>query len=145
MLVDLPPVRRGLLEIDVTFDIDANGIITVMAEDIVSGNEQQIRIEGSTSLGENEISRMIKRAEDYAEATHRLRELADVRNHAEVLASEIELSLNIYYTQITESEELIIREQMTKLRELIKGVDIGTIRTGIAALVYAAQVLKHKK
>ncbi|UOA08081.1 molecular chaperone DnaK [Methylobacter sp. S3L5C] len=145
VLVDLPPVRRGLLEIDVTFDIDANGIITVMAEDIVSGNEQQIRIEGSTSLGENEISRMIKRAEDYAEATHRLRELADVRNHAEVLASEIELSLNIYYTQITESEELIIREQMTKLRELIKGVDIGTIRTGIAALVYAAQVLKHKK
>lgn len=145
VLVDLPPVRRGLLEIDVTFDIDANGIITVMAEDIVSGNEQQIRIEGSTSLGEDEISRMIKRTEDYAEVTHRLRELADVRNHAEVLASEIELSLNVYYTRITESEELMIREQIMKLRELIKGVDIGEIRTGIAALVDAAQVLKHKK
>jgi molecular chaperone DnaK len=145
VLVDLPPVRRGLLEIDVTFDIDANGIITVTAEDIVSGNEQQIRIEGSTSLSENEISCMIKRAEDYAEATQRLRELADVRNHAEVLASEIELSLNVYYTRITESEELMIREKITKLRKVLEGIDIGIIRTGIADLVAAAQVLKYKK
>ena len=143
VLVDLPPVRRGLLEIDVTFDIDANGIINVMAEDIVSGNEQQIRIEDNTSLTEDEIRRMIKRAEDYADAAHQLRELADMRNYAEVLASEIELSLNEYYTQITESEELMIRGRIMALRQVIEDVDIHEIRTCIAALVEAAQVLRH--
>jgi molecular chaperone DnaK len=144
ILVDLPPVRRGLLEIDVTFDIDANGIIKVMAEDIISGHEQQIRIEGSTRLGQDEISRMIKRAEDYAKAAHQLRELADIRNHAQVLAAEIELSLNVYYTQITKPDELMIRERITELRNLIEGIDIAKIRTGIAALVTAAQVLRSE-
>jgi len=99
-LVDIPPARRGLLEIDVTFDIDANGIIHVTAEDIATGNERQIRIEGGSGLAEDDINRMIKSAEEYASAAHRLRELADARNHAEVLADEIELALNEYCTQI---------------------------------------------
>ena len=142
VLVDLVPVRRGLLEIDVTFDIDANGIINVIAEDIVSGKEQEIRIEGNTRLSEEEISRMIKRAEDYAYTAHQLYELADVRNHAEVLASEIELSLNVYYAQITESEELLIKAQIESVREIIKGVDIHEIKNCTAALVEVAQVLR---
>ncbi|WP_018402843.1 molecular chaperone DnaK [Marinobacter gelidimuriae] len=144
LLVDLPLVRRGLLEIDVTFDIDANGIIRVEAQDIVSGNEQQIRIEGGSGLTEDEISRMVKSAKAYAEAAHRLRELADVRNHAEVLAAEIELSLNTFYTQIKASEASMITERIADLRQVIEGVDVREIRTRTEALVEAAQVLRHE-
>jgi molecular chaperone DnaK len=144
-LVDIPPARRGLLEIDVTFDIDVNGILRVSAEDILSGNEQQIRIEDSGSLNEKEIARMMKRAGDYAEAAHRLHELADARNHAEVLASEIELSLNEYYTLIKASEAFLIKQRIAELRELIKGNNVGEIHTGISTLVEAAQVLRYEE
>jgi len=144
LLVDLPPVRRGLLEIDVTFDIDANGIIRVEAKDIVSGSEQKIRIEGGSGLTEDKISRMVKSAEAYAGAAHRLRELADVRNYAEVLSVEIELSLNTFYAQIKASEASIISERIADLRQVIEGVDAREIRTRTVALVEAAQVLKHE-
>ncbi len=142
LLVDLPPARRGLLEIDVTFDIDANGIIHVTAEDIVSGNEQQIRIEGGSGLKEDEINQMVKRADEFADAAHRLRELADVRNHGEVLASEIELSLNEYSDQIEESEASLIAERIADLRLAIAGVDVGNMRKCIESLIESAQVLR---
>lgn len=141
LLVDLPPVRRGLLEIDVSFDIDANGIIRVEAQDIVSGNEQQIQIEGGSGLTEDEISRMVKSAEAYADAAHQLRELADVRNHAEVLAAEIELSLNNFYTQIKAPEASTILERIADLCQVIEGADVREIRKRTKALVGAAQVL----
>ena len=143
-LVDIPPARRGLLEIDVTFDIDANGIIQVKAEDIITGNEQAIRIEGSSNLSEAEIIRMINHADKYASAAHQLHELADVRNLAEVLASEIELSLNEYYNQISEAEEAMIRERITELRQVIKGIDTSKIRHCTDALVEASQVLNDE-
>jgi len=143
-LVDIPPVRRGLLEIDVTFDIDANGIIHVKAEDVITGNEQAIRIEGNSNLSEAEISRMIKQADEYASAAHQLHELADVRNLAEVLASEIELSLNEYYNRISEAEEAMIRERITELRQVIKGFDTSKIRHCTTALIEASQVLNDE-
>ncbi len=140
-LVDIPPVRRGLLEIDVTFDIDANGIIHVKAEDIITGNEQEIEIKGSSNLSEAEINRMIKQADEYASTSHQLHELAHVRNLADVLASEIELSLNEYYNRISEAEEAMIRECITALRQVMKEVDINKIRHCTVALVEASQVL----
>ncbi|MEI8209146.1 MAG: molecular chaperone DnaK [Methylococcales bacterium] len=140
-LVDIPPVRRGLIEIDVTFDIDANGILQVKAEDIITGNEQEIRIEGGSSLSEADISRMIKQAEDYANTVHQLRELADVRNYAEVLAFEIELSLNEYFRYISEADEAKIRAQIAELRQLMEGVDISKIRDCADILVEVSQVL----
>ena len=140
-LVDIPPVRRGLLEIDVTFDIDANGIIHVKAEDIITGNEQEIEIKGSSNLSEAEINRMIKQADEYASTAHQLHELAHVRNLADVLASEIELSLNEYYNRISEAEEAMIRECITALRQVMKEVDINKIRHCTVALVEASQVL----
>ncbi len=143
-LIDIPPVRRGLLEIDVTFDIDANGIIQVKAEDIITGNEQAIQIEGSSNLSETEINRMIKQADEYASAAHQLHELAHVRNLADVLASEIELSLNEYYSRISDAEELMIREHITALRQVMKEVDINKIRHCTAALVEASQVLNDE-
>ena len=141
-LVGIPPARRGLIEIDVTFDIDANGIIHVTAEDIVTGNERQIRIEGGSGLAENEIERMIKSAEEYAGAAHGLRALADARNHAEVLASEIELSLDAYYSQIKDSEALAITERIAELRHAIEGLNAYEMRRLTAVLVETAQVLR---
>src|SRR2546422_333932 len=82
-LVGIPPAPRGMPQIEVTFDIDANGIINVSAKDLGTGNEQQIRIEGGSGLNEEEVQRMINEAESHAGEAHKLRELADTRNLAE--------------------------------------------------------------
>ena len=145
LLTDLPEARRGLLEIDVTFDIDANGIIQVTAEDIVSGNERQIRIAGGSGLAEEDINRMIQSAEDYAETAGRLRELAEVRNHGEVLADEIGLALEDYQDHIEESAALLITEHIAALRVALAGTAVGEIRTRTAALVQVAQVLRQEE
>src|SRR6184192_485377 len=89
-LVGIPPAPRGMPQIEVSFDIDANGIINVSARDRGTGNEQQIRIEGGSGLKQDEIDRMIREAEAHGEEAHRLRELADARNAAESLAYQIE-------------------------------------------------------
>src|SRR6059058_5460092 len=93
-LVGIPPAPRGMPQIEVSFDIDANGIINVSAKDNATGNEQQIRIEGGSGLKQDEIDRMIREAEAHSEEAHKLRELADARNAAESLAYQIEKSLN---------------------------------------------------
>src|SRR5213595_1167102 len=79
-LVGIPPAPRGMPQVEVTFDIDANGIINVSAKDLGTGNEQQIRIEGGSGLTEDEVGRMVKDAEAHADEAHRLREVADARN-----------------------------------------------------------------
>lgn len=144
VLTDIPPARRGLLEIDVTFDIDVNGIIQVKAEDILTGNERQIRVKGGCGLSEESVSRMLDRAAEYAEAAHRLRELADVRNHAEVLADEIKLSLDAYEYLLKSSAAATIRRRLSALREVVAGSDVAEIRSRVAALVEAAQVLRDE-
>src|ERR1051325_6495171 len=92
-LVGIPPAPRGMPQIEVTFDIDANGIIHVTAKDLGTGNEQQIKIEGGSGLKEEEVQRMIREAEAHADEAHSLRELADARNAAEALAYQTEKSL----------------------------------------------------
>src|SRR3989449_6437860 len=93
-LVGIPPAPRGLPQIEVTFDIDANGIINVSAKDLGTGNEQQIQIEGGSGLNEEEVQRMINEAESHAGEAHKLRELADTRNLAEQLAHQTERTAN---------------------------------------------------
>ena len=85
-LVGIPPAPQGVPQIEVGFDIDANGIIHVSAKDLGTGNEQQIRIEGGSGLSEDEVQRMVSEAESHREEAHKLRELADARNMAEQLA-----------------------------------------------------------
>src|SRR5689334_1080697 len=92
-LVGIPPAPRGMPQVEVSFDIDANGIINVSAKDLGTGNQQQIRIEGGSGLSEDEVNQMIKDAESHSDEAHRLRELADARNNAESLAYQIEKSL----------------------------------------------------
>src|SRR2546423_6970236 len=103
-LVGIPPAPRGIPQIEVTFDIDANGIINVSAKDLGTGNEQQVKIEGGSGLNSDEVERMIKEAESHAEEAHRLRELADAKNQAEALAYQTEKSLKEHRETIDESE-----------------------------------------
>ena len=92
-LVGIPPAPRGMPQVEVAFDIDANGIIHVSAKDLGTGNEQQIKIEGGSGLKPDEVEQMIKDAEAHAGEAHKLRELADAKNHAEALAYATEKSL----------------------------------------------------
>src|SRR6187200_1768571 len=103
-LVGIPPAPRGMPMIEVTFDIDANGIINVSAKDQGTGNEQQIKITGGSGLKQEEVDQMIKDAEGHAEDAHRLRELADAKNQAESLAYATEKSLKDHREKLDESE-----------------------------------------
>ena len=143
-LVGIPPAPRGLMEVDVTFDIDANGIIHVHAKDIATDNQQQIRIEDGSGLTENEVSRMIKEAEAHADEAHQQRELADVRNLAESLAYQIELSLNAHRHKIEAADTATIEGRIMALRQAQGGSAAGEIRARTEALTVAAQVLLVK-
>ena len=143
-LVGIPPAPRGLMEVDVTFDIDANGIIHVHAKDIATDNQQQIRIEDGSGLTENETSRMIKEAEAHADEAHQQRELADVRNLAESLAYQIELSLNAHRHKIEAADAATIEGRIMALRQAQGGSVAGEIRARTEALTVAAQVLLVK-
>src|SRR6186713_946890 len=103
-LVGIPPAPRGMPQVEVTFDIDANGIINVSAKDLGTGNEQQIQIEGGSGLNEDEVERMVKEAETHRDEAHKLRELADARNMAEQLAYQTERTLKEHREKLDESE-----------------------------------------
>src|SRR5512133_3143041 len=101
-LVGIPPAPRGMPQIEVTFDIDANGIIHVSAKDLGTGNQQQIRIEGGSGLSEDEVQEMIRNAETHADEAHRLKEAADTKNLAETLAYQTERSLKEHRDKLDE-------------------------------------------
>jgi molecular chaperone DnaK len=140
-LAGILPAPRGLMQVEVAFDIDANGIIHVHAKNLATDNEQQIRIEDGSGLAEDEVSRMMKDAEAHAGEAHRLRELADARNHADTLAYQIELSLNAHRDKLEEADASTIEGRIMELRQVLDGTDVGEIRARTEALTEAAQSL----
>jgi molecular chaperone DnaK len=140
-LTGIPPAPRGLPQIEVTFDIDANGIIHVSAKDLGTGNEQQIRIEGGSGLKQDEVEQMIKDAEAHAEEAHRLRELADARNLAENLAYQTEKSLKEHRDKLDESEASTIEGRIMELKQVLDSSDVNEIRQKTEALQEASQKL----
>jgi molecular chaperone DnaK len=133
-LVGIPPAPRGLPQIEVTFDIDANGIINVSAKDMGTGNVQQIQIQGGSGLSEDEVQEMIRNAESHAEDAHRLREAADTKNLAETLAYQTERSLKEHREKLDESEASTIEGRVMELRQALEGDDLGEIRAKMEAL-----------
>jgi molecular chaperone DnaK len=133
-LVGIPPAPRGMPQIEVGFDIDANGIIHVNAKDLGTGNEQQIRIEGGSGLKEEEVQRMIREAEAHAEEAHRLRELADARNVAEQLAYQTERTLKEHRDKLDESVASTIEGRIMELRGVLESGDVNDIRQKTTAL-----------
>ncbi len=133
-LVGIPPAPRGIPQIEVAFDIDANGIINVHAKDLGTGNEQQIRIEGGSGLKEDEVQQMIKDAEGHAEEAHRMRELADTRNGAEQLAYQTERTLKEHRDKVDESLASTIEGRIMELKGVLDSSDVNEIRTKTTAL-----------
>ena len=133
-LVGIPPAPRGLPQVEVAFDIDANGIINVSAKDMGTGNEQQIRIEGGSGLKQDEIDRMIKEAEAHSGEAHRLRELADARNGAESLAYQIEKSLAEQRDKLDESLASTVEGRIMELRAVLDSGDVAEIKAKTDAL-----------
>ncbi|MDE3190276.1 MAG: Hsp70 family protein, partial [Acidobacteriota bacterium] len=140
-LVGIPPAPRGMPQIEVTFDIDANGIINVSAKDLGTGNVQQIRIEGGSGLSEDEVKRMISDAESHADEAHRLREAADTKNVAETLAYQTERSLKEHREKLDESDASTIEGRVMELRQALEGDDLADIRAKMEALQEASHSL----
>jgi molecular chaperone DnaK len=140
-LVGIPPAMRGMPQIEVSFDIDANGIINVSAKDLGTGNEQQIRIEGGSGLKDDEVQRMIREAEQHAGEAHKLRELADARNQAETLAYQTERSLKEHRDKLPEAEASTIEGRIMELRGVLESSDVNEIRQKTETLQEAAQKL----
>jgi molecular chaperone DnaK len=140
-LTGIPPAPRGMPQVEVTFDIDANGIIHVAAKDLGTGNEQQIRIEGGSGLNEDEVQRMISEAEAHADEAHKLRELADARNLAEQLAYQTERTLKEHRDKLDEAEASTIEGRVMELKGVLESSDVNEIRQKTAELQEASQKL----
>jgi len=140
-LVGIPPAQRGMPQIEVTFDIDANGIINVSAKDLGTGNVQQIQIQGGSGLSEDEVKRMINEAETHADEAHRLREAVDTKNMAETLAYQTERTLKEHRDKLDESEASTIEGRVMELRQALEGDDLADIRAKAESLQEASHKL----
>src|SRR5213596_3007550 len=140
-LVGIPPAPRGMPQIEVTFDIDANGIINVSAKDMGTGNVQQIQIQGGSGLSEDEVQQMIRNAESHADEAHRLREAADTKNLAETLAYQTERSLGEHRDKLDEAEASTIEGRIMELKGVLESSDVNEIREKTQALQEASQKL----
>jgi molecular chaperone DnaK len=133
-LVGIPPAPRGMPQVEVAFDIDANGIINVSAKDMGTGNVQQIQIQGGSGLSEDEVQEMIRNAESHADEARKLRETVDVKNNAETLAYSTERSLKEHRDKLDESEASTIEGRVMELRQALEGDDLADIRAKTEAL-----------
>ncbi len=133
-LTGIPPAPRGVPQIEVTFDIDTNGILHVTAKDLATGREQSIVIKDSTNLPREEIDRMIREAEMFAEQDRKMRELAETRNEADALIYSAEKTLREHGDRISASDKSAVESAINDLREKMKGDDIAAIRSGIERL-----------
>ena len=143
-LEGIPPSPRGLPQIEVTFDIDANGILHVTAKDKASGKENKITIKANSGLSEDEIQRMVKDAEANAEEDRKLLELVTVRNAADALAHSTKKALDEHGASLDASEKSAIESALKELEEAIKGSDKAAIEAKTEALAKASQKLGEK-
>ncbi|MBR56055.1 molecular chaperone DnaK [Candidatus Poribacteria bacterium] len=140
-LDDIPPAPRGMPQIEVSFDIDANGIVNVSAKDKGTGKEQNIRIESSSGLSDEEINQMVKDAESNAAEDERKKEDIEVRNNADSLVYSTEKSMTEYGDKVSSEERDTIQSSIDKLKESLKDDNIEAIKTDTEALTQASHKL----
>ncbi len=140
-LVGIPPAPRGIPQIEVAFDIDANGIVNVSAKDMATGNEQKITITASSGLSEEEIEKMVRDAESHAEEDRRKRHEADVRNKADSLVYSTEKSLRELSDQVSEDDRKAIERALEDVKEAMKGSDTDDIERKSDILMQASYKL----
>ncbi|OFW77588.1 MAG: molecular chaperone DnaK [Actinobacteria bacterium RBG_19FT_COMBO_70_19] len=134
-LMGLPPVPRGVPQIEVAFDIDANGIVNVSAKDLATGKEQQMTITGGTALSKDDIDRMVQDAEKFAAEDHQRREAAEARNAGDQLTYQVDKSLEEWGDKVPEADREELKKLSDELKEALKGEDIEKIKAGTDALM----------
>ena len=137
-LVGIPPAPRGMPQIEVTFDIDANGIVNVSAKDKATGKEQQIRIQASGGLSEAEIQRMVREAEQNAAEDRKRRELVEARNQADALIYSTEKELKENDARVSQADRSAVEQAIAALRSAMSGDDPALIRRRTEELAQAA-------
>ena len=140
-LVGIPPAPRGVPQIEVTFDIDANGIVNVSATDKATGKEQSIRIQASGGLTDADIDRMVKEAESHAEEDKKRRELVEVKNQAEALVHSTDRMLKDYGDKVPAGDKALVETAVSDLKAVIQGEDRDAIKTKTDALAQASMKL----
>jgi molecular chaperone DnaK len=138
-LVGIPPAPRGVPQVEVSFDIDANGIVNVTAKDLGTGKEQQMTITGGTALSKDEIDRMMKDAEAHAEEDRQRREEAEVRNNADSLVFQTEKLLAESGDKVEPAEREKIEAALKTLKDALAGTDVDAVRRGHEELINASQ------
>ncbi len=140
-LIGIPPAPRGVPQIEVTFDIDANGIVNVHAKDKGTGKEQQIRIQASGGLSDADIEKMVKDAEAHAEEDKKRKAQVEAKNHAEAMVHSTEKALAEHGSKVGETERRAIENAIADLKEALKGDDAATITAKTNALAQASMKL----
>jgi molecular chaperone DnaK len=140
-LTDLPPAPRGIPQIEVAFDIDANGILNVSAKDMATGKQQSIEIKSSSGLSDSEIDKMTKDAESHAAEDKKKREVVDLKNQADQLVYATEKSLKEHGDKVSGQTRSNIESAVNNLKEALKGEDADAIKKAIENLNTAGQEL----
>ena len=149
LLDGIAPAPRGIPQIEVTFDIDANGIVNVTAKDLGTGKEQHISITASTNMSKDDIDKAVKEAEQFAAEDKKRKEEVDVRNEADQMVYQIEKSITDFGDKVTEDDKAKVQPKLDALKEALKGTDIEAIKTAkdelqkefyeVAGKIYQAQ------
>jgi molecular chaperone DnaK len=142
-LEGIPPAPRGVPQIEVKFDIDANGILNVSAKDLGTGKEQKVRIEQSSGLSEEEIKRMQTDAAAHAEEDKRKRELIEARNMADSMAYQVEKTMKAQGDKLKESDKSALEAAIKKVREAAKGEDVAAIKGAVGELETASHAMSE--
>ncbi len=140
-LVGIAPAPRGVPQVEVTFDIDANGIVNVSAKDKGTGKEQKIQIQASGGLSEDEINKMVKEAEANKDSDKKKREGVDARNQADTLLHSTEKNLKEHGSKVSEADKKAIETASASLRNALKGTDVEDIKKKTQELVQASMKL----
>jgi molecular chaperone DnaK len=143
-LVDLPPAPRGVPQIEVTFDIDANGIVHVSAKDRATNKEQSMTISGQSTLSKDDINQMVKDAEAHAEEDRQRREEAEIRNNADSLVYQTEKVLREQGDKVSADEKAAVEEPLSNLKKALEGSDSAAIKSATEALMSASQAFSQK-
>ena len=144
VLDGIPPARRGVPQIEVTFDIDANGIINVSAKDLGTGKEQKITIASSNKLSKEEIDELVKQAEKFADADKKKMELVEVHNQAETAVYSVRKSLDELGDKVSQEERMSIEQAISDLENANKGDDVNAIKSKMDALMKAMEPISQR-
>jgi len=143
-LVGIPPAPRGIPQIEVTFDIDANGIVHVLAKDLGTGREQSIKITASSGMSKDEIDKAVKEAEAHAAEDKKKKELAEARNEVDTLIYSVDKSVAEYGSKLTDAERADIQKALEEARKVKDGSDVDAIKRAVAELSRASHKLAEE-